>query len=64
MQVSLDVLEEQLESELGVLLGVLEPSEVQQWLLQDIQALALDFCSILGVLLPLSDVKQTADTNG
>ncbi|BDA42337.1 probable sodium/hydrogen exchanger 4 at N-terminal half [Coccomyxa sp. Obi] len=46
--VSLDVLDSQLEEELGKLLDVLVPSEVQQWLLQDIQALALDFCSILG----------------
>lgn len=59
LQVSLVVSENQLEEELGLLLNALEPSELQQWLLQDIQALALDFCSILGVLLPLCDIKQS-----
>ncbi len=58
MQVSLDVLDKQVEEEFGILLDVLEPSEIQQWLSEDIQALALDFCSVLGVPLSLCDVQQ------
>ncbi len=60
MQVSLDVLDKPIEEEIGILLDVLEPSKVQQWLLQDIQALARDFCSILGTPSSICDLQQIA----
>ncbi len=37
----------------GLLDGVLDSSELEQWLLQDMQELALDFCSLLGAQLLL-----------
>lgn len=37
----------------GLLDGVLDSSELEQWLLQDMQELALEFCSLLGAQLLL-----------
>ncbi|KAK9909505.1 hypothetical protein WJX75_003274 [Coccomyxa subellipsoidea] len=46
-QISLDMHEEG-QGFSGLIDGVLDSLEVEQWLLQDMQELALDFCSLLG----------------
>lgn len=35
----------------GLIDGVLDSLEVEQWLLSDMQELALDFCSLLGAFI-------------